>query len=64
LAESLAPRATDVVELNLEDAFIEYTRGPRRALPIFVSDGDCPNFREAGTMTCGVGENGTVPLRP
>ena len=22
----------DVVELNLEDAFIEYTRGPRRPL--------------------------------
>jgi hypothetical protein len=27
-----------VVELNLEDAFIEYTRGPRRSLPIFIGD--------------------------
>jgi hypothetical protein len=23
-----------VLELNLEDAFIEYTRGPRRSLPL------------------------------
>ena len=38
LAESLAPRVLEVVEMNLEDAFIEYTRGPRRALPIFVED--------------------------
>ncbi len=30
LLESLAPESIDVVELNLEDAFIEYTRGPRR----------------------------------
>jgi ABC-2 type transport system ATP-binding protein len=36
LAESLAPRSLEVIELNLEEAFIEYTRGPRRALPIFV----------------------------
>jgi ABC-2 type transport system ATP-binding protein len=38
LAESLAPRAMDVIEMNLEDAFIEYTRGPRRALPIFMGE--------------------------
>jgi ABC-2 type transport system ATP-binding protein len=38
LAESLSPRVLEVVEMNLEDAFIEYTRGPRRALPIFVED--------------------------
>jgi ABC-2 type transport system ATP-binding protein len=38
LAQSLQPLAIDVVELNLEDAFIEYTRGPRRSLPIFVGD--------------------------
>ena len=31
LAESLSPRVLEVVEMNLEDAFIEYTRGPRRA---------------------------------
>lgn len=24
--------------LNLEDAFIEYTRGPRRAVPAFVTE--------------------------
>ncbi|HWG43197.1 MAG TPA: ABC transporter ATP-binding protein [Gemmataceae bacterium] len=34
--EALNPRRVEVVELNLEDAFIEYTRGPRRSLPIFA----------------------------
>jgi len=38
LAESLKPLAVDVIEMNLEDAFIEYTRGPRRALPIFTGE--------------------------
>jgi ABC-2 type transport system ATP-binding protein len=38
MAESLNPRSMEVIELNLEDAFIEYTRGPRRALPIFSGD--------------------------
>jgi ABC-2 type transport system ATP-binding protein len=33
--ESLAPLAWDVVSLNLEDAFVDYTRGPRRSLPVF-----------------------------
>lgn len=33
--ENLNPRRVEVIELNLEDAFIEYTRGPRRALPVF-----------------------------
>ena len=32
------PRSVDVVELNLEDAFIEYTRGSRRALPVFAGE--------------------------
>ena len=36
--EALEPRAIDVIELNLEDAFIEYTRGPRRSLPIFATE--------------------------
>jgi ABC-2 type transport system ATP-binding protein len=31
-----APRVVDVVELNLEDAFIEYTRGSRSAMPVFA----------------------------
>jgi ABC-2 type transport system ATP-binding protein len=35
LIESLAPRAWDVVGLNLEDAFVDYTRGPKRSLPVF-----------------------------
>jgi ABC-2 type transport system ATP-binding protein len=33
---ALEPRRVEVAELNLEDAFIEYTRGPRRALPLFT----------------------------
>jgi ABC-2 type transport system ATP-binding protein len=33
--EALLPRRVEVAELNLEDAFIEYTRGPRRSLPHF-----------------------------
>ena len=36
--ESLAPLAWDVVGLNLEDAFVDYTRGPRRSLPVFGED--------------------------
>jgi len=36
--ESLSPLAWDVVGLNLEDAFVAYTRGPRRALPVFTTD--------------------------
>jgi len=47
LAESLSPRSIDVVELNLEEAFIEYTRGPKRSLPIFA--GGPPNAEDAGT---------------
>ncbi len=33
--EALSPLAWDVVGLNLEDAFVDYTRGPRRSLPVF-----------------------------
>lgn len=36
--ESLSPRSMEVIELNLEDAFIEYTRGPRRSLPSFNTE--------------------------
>jgi ABC-2 type transport system ATP-binding protein len=35
IIESLAPLAWDVERLNLEDAFVDYTRGPRRSLPVF-----------------------------
>ena len=38
LAESLSPRSLEVLELNLEEAFIEYTRGRKRSLPIFVGE--------------------------
>jgi len=38
LAESLEPESIDVLDLNLEDAFIEYTRGPKRSLPLFVTE--------------------------
>jgi len=38
LFESLDPRGIEVIEFNLEDAFIEYTRGPRRSLPIFATE--------------------------
>jgi ABC-2 type transport system ATP-binding protein len=34
--EALGPRRVEVAELNLEDAFIEYTRGPRRSLALFT----------------------------
>jgi ABC-2 type transport system ATP-binding protein len=35
LIECLGPVRVEVMDLNLEDAFIEYTRGPRRPLPVF-----------------------------
>ena len=38
LFDSLKPISWEPVELNLEDAFIEYTRGPKRALPIFAGE--------------------------
>lgn len=42
LFESLKPAPVDVeiVELNLEDAFIEYTRGSRKAMPVFAGSRD------------------------
>ena len=36
--EALGPRRIEIVELNLEDAFIEYTRGPRRSLSILSGE--------------------------
>jgi len=47
--ESLQPRDWEVLELNLEDAFIEYTRGPRRSLPIFATEKcDVPSSVDQG----------------
>lgn len=42
-AEALEPDLIEVIELNLEEAFIEYTRGPKRSLPIFVEHADVPS---------------------
>jgi ABC-2 type transport system ATP-binding protein len=44
--EALSPIRVEVVELNLEDAFIEYTRGPRRPLPLF-SEGQADEGTDA-----------------
>jgi ABC-2 type transport system ATP-binding protein len=35
-AESTKARAIHVIEMNLEDSFIEYTRGKRPSLPLFA----------------------------
>jgi ABC-2 type transport system ATP-binding protein len=53
--ESLGPRRVEVAELNLEDAFIEYTRGPRRSLPLF-GQGDS----QGGQADEGVGAQGAA----
>ncbi|MBI2298850.1 MAG: hypothetical protein HYU66_07865, partial [Armatimonadetes bacterium] len=37
-AEALHPRRVEVLRLSLEDAFIDYTRGARRPLPIFATE--------------------------
>jgi ABC-2 type transport system ATP-binding protein len=36
--DSFHPRGIEVIDFNLEDAFIAYTRGPRRSLPIFAEE--------------------------
>ena len=36
--EALEPHSIEVLELNLEDAFIEYTRGSKKQLPIFSQE--------------------------
>jgi ABC-2 type transport system ATP-binding protein len=43
LFDSLKPREVEEIEFNLEDAFIEYTRGPRRSMPIFATDEEVAN---------------------
>ncbi len=45
-AETLDPVSIEVGEMNLEDAFVEYTRGKRRGLPIFA-DNRSPNAATA-----------------
>ena len=46
MIESLEPVSWERVELNLEDAFIAYTRGPRRSLPVFAQE--TPHDTSAG----------------
>lgn len=36
--DSLSPSSQDVLELNLEDAFVEYTRGSRGVMPAFARE--------------------------
>ena len=36
--EALEPRNIEIVDLNLEEAFIEYTRGRKRSLPLFAQE--------------------------
>jgi ABC-2 type transport system ATP-binding protein len=38
LFDAIHPRGIEVIDFNLEDAFIEYTRGPRRGLPVFAEE--------------------------
>jgi ABC-2 type transport system ATP-binding protein len=47
--EALQPLSIEVLDLNLEDAFIEYTRGQRRSLPIFATElEDAESTRDQG----------------
>jgi ABC-2 type transport system ATP-binding protein len=47
--ESLQPRSIEVLDMNLEDAFIEYTRGRRRPLPVFMTENqDAQSTRDQG----------------
>jgi ABC-2 type transport system ATP-binding protein len=47
--EALGPLSIEVLDLNLEDAFIEYTRGQRRSLPIFATElDDAQSTRDQG----------------
>jgi ABC-2 type transport system ATP-binding protein len=47
VVESLDPLSWDVVGMNLEDAFVAYTRGPRRSLPVFGDVAPEPSEPEA-----------------
>src|SRR5882757_2947076 len=47
--EALQPLSIEVLDLNLEDAFIEYTRGQRRSLPLFATElEDAESTRDQG----------------
>jgi ABC-2 type transport system ATP-binding protein len=36
--ETLGPRSVESHDLSLEDAFVEYTRGPRRQMPLLLGE--------------------------
>jgi ABC-2 type transport system ATP-binding protein len=55
--EALQPWRVEVVDLNLEDAFVEYTRGPRRALPAFTDGKSDP---QGGQTHEGTGVQGAA----
>lgn len=47
--EAMHPVSWETVELNLEDAFIAYTRGPKRSLPVFAEEpSDAASTRDKG----------------
>jgi ABC-2 type transport system ATP-binding protein len=49
VVEALQPLSIEVLDLNLEDAFIDYTRGPRRSLPVFTTEmEDAQSARDQG----------------
>ncbi len=45
--ESLEPRSVQVIDLNLEEAFVEYTRGRKRSLPLFAQEDSHANSHHA-----------------
>ena len=55
--EALSPERVEIVEMNLEDAFIEYTRGPRRPLPIFSQN---QGEYQGGQVNDGIGAQGAA----
>lgn len=47
--EALRPLSIEVLDLNLEDAFIEYTRRQRKSLPVFATElDDVESARDQG----------------
>jgi ABC-2 type transport system ATP-binding protein len=50
-ARALGAKVIDVVEMNLEDAFIEYTRGKRKSLPQFGGESSPRRDRDTETVT-------------
>jgi len=51
ILEALEPRWIDVLELNLEDTFIEYTRGSKKALPSFARMKSTTTLENSGPLS-------------